>query len=533
MDLSEIADNEAELYMFVYNMSEDTVYSDSYEAIFKGSSRAAHCDDNANACNTDKFASNVRPAAFEKNSSSPFPSLSCGLSLEKIKDAYNNLPKHSLERASSSNVTYNRAKNKAASKVGETNAFYIIYTNQRNDSEKIKPINATCVYVNGLCQVFVEDGYYDSAMTDCDYIEMPADGSYSSTEKTIKVTKRGVEKIAEKFEAIYGPETSLLGGVSLDEFKYSNIIETSEKITILISNLGLQSGGETTLGYFYPGDLYCDFDVTVNGNKIEDFSNQRLMFTLNTIGFSADYGADVIYSTLGHEFNHMINYINKVLKHNTQFDTWFTEMLSAITEDFTPDYLGIENTVKYKRLPYFNNYPYSGMIDWDATGNSLFAYGFAYAFGSYLVRNYGGTKIIYEMANNEFYGKDAINAALTSCGYDEKYDTVLQKFGLVMANADGTDAESPTLNKKISETFKGDTYYFPAIDLYDCGNESQINTDPYFYKIEDNYIYFPRQIYANGFYATYLGDAREWNYSLAFSPPSASSNIVAYIYIRN
>lgn len=349
----------------------------------------------------------------------------------------------------------------------------------------------------------------------------------------IKIIEQGAEKIGEKFKAIYGAETSLLGGVSLDEFTYSNIIETSEKITILLSNLGASQSGGVTLGYFYPGDLYCDLDVKLQGSEIADFSNQRQMFTLNTIGFSEDYGADVIYSTLGHEFNHMLNYINKVLKHKTAFDTWFTEMLSAITEDFVHDYLKIENTVKYKRLPYFNNHPYSGMIDWDATSDSLYAYGFAYAFGAYLVRNYGGTKIVYEMANNKLYGTDAINEALKSCRYDENYNTVFQKFGLVMANADGTDAESPTLNKKISETFKGYTYHFPAIDLYDCGSESQINTVPYFYKIKNNYIYFPSQIYANGFYATYLGTAREWNYSLAFSPPSASSDIVAYIYIRN
>lgn len=520
MNLSGVANRKTELYMFVYNMNDTPVYSDSYK-IFLGGGRSAYCGENYDADTSELSEHSV--SSIGKNCSSSFVSSSCGLSLEHIKSAYTRFPEHFLERAVSSKESYDRTKNKAASKIGDRSAFYTITIDRLTDSEKIKVINADCVYVNPVCQVFVENGYFDSRTTGRDY----------TTGNSIKITQQGARKIADKFKAIYGAETALLGDVSLDEFNYGDIIETSEKITILLSNLGKSQSGEITLGYFYPGDLYCDFDVKFKGAEIDDFSNQRQMFTLNIAGFSEDYGADVIYSTLGHEFNHMINFINKVVRHNTKFDTWFTEMLSAIAEDFVPDYLDIENTVKYKRIPYFNMSPYSGMLDWNETGNSLYAYGFAYTFGAYLVRNYGGAKIIYEMANNTFYGKDAISAALKSCGYNESYETVFQKFGLIMTNADGRDVESPTLNKEIVDLLDTYTYRFPAIDLYDCAEESQKESGPYFFTIEDNHIYFPNKIFSNGFYATYLGYAKDWNYSLAFSPPSSSSGITAYVYVKN
>lgn len=525
MNLSGAANRRTELYMFVYNMNDTAVSFDSYKEIFKGGGgRSAYCSENDDIYDADNFELNEHSISFDKkNLTYPFISSSCGLSLEQIRRAYTHFPEHFLERAVSSKEPYNRTKNKAASKIGDRSAFYTITKNRFTDSEKIKVINAVCVYSNDVCQVFVENGCFDSTTTDRDY----------TTGNSIKVTEQGARKIANKFKSIYGAETGLLGSVNLDEFDYADIIETSEKMTILLSNLGKSESGEITLGYFYPGDLYCDFDVKYKGNEIDDFSNQRQMFTLNVAGFSEDYGADLMYSTLGHEFNHMINFINKVVKHQTEFDTWFTEMLSAIAEDFVPDFLGIENTVKYKRIPYFNMSPYSGMLDWNEAGNALYAYGFAYTFGAYLVRNYGGAKIIYEMANNTFYGKEAINAALKSCGYNENYEAVFQKFGLIMANADGRDMESPTLNKEIVDLLGTYTYRFPAIDLCDCAEESQNDRGPYFFTIENNHIYFPEKIYANGFYATYLGYAKDWNYSLAFSPPSSSSGITAYVYVKN
>ena len=538
MNISQLADESAELYMFVYNMGEKPVAPESYKNIFRGGGRALNFEGAGNARDAGVDSMNagsiLAPAPVDETKRSS-PPLVCGLSLKAVRNAYKNPPKKFSSRATASSKTFNRSKNKAASQIGDSASFYIFYTDVRDNSETIKEITAECVYANDLCQVFLEEGYYDRVTTDRDYTETAMGSAASpSTEKTIQVTKTGAKKIAESFKKIYGMETALLGSASLDGVEYVDIIESPDKITILLSNLGVTNNNGITIGYFYANDFCCDFEKHYSEDKtIDYFSNQRQMFTLNTLAFSKDYaGMDKVCGILGHEFNHMINYINKTLKHETGFDTWFTELLSVITEDFTPEYLEIENALKGERIAFFNEYPDYGFVDWESPETDLYAYGVAYAFGAYLVRNYGGVKMVHEMATNRLYGKDSITEALKTCGYEEDFNSVFQKFGLVMMNADGSNEKIPTLNKTVREFFDDYTYCFPAIDLYNIETTLEFGHEPYFFWINGNEIYSPKILYGNGFYATDLGRAKDWNYSLWFSPPSNDA-IAAYLYIKN
>ena len=105
------------------------------------------------------------------------------------------------------------------------------------------------------------------------------------------------------------------------------------------------------------------------------------MFYLDA--FLTNKMSEMAYSTLAHEFQHMINHYNKtLLAYNTEStQTWFTEMLSMLCEDMLQSYLGIsDNNSPINRMQNFNTEYYQhGITEWQNTQTS---YANIYAFGA-------------------------------------------------------------------------------------------------------------------------------------------------------
>ena len=184
----------------------------------------------------------------------------------------------------------------------------------------------------------------------------------TAQKKGIRLTQEDYTKLGQKFDSCYELETQVLGNPFYSSYSSKYFVPCNEKIIILVSDLFgdasvSQSGG--TVGYFYQGDVinqtYLDkASPDAHSNKCEMFYIDALFLTQQP---------KTVYSTLVHEFNHMINYIIKTVNyassHESQglrtCDTWFTEMLSMTTEDMFQQYLGIEDKYSPKaRLPYFN-----------------------------------------------------------------------------------------------------------------------------------------------------------------------------------
>ena len=96
------------------------------------------------------------------------------------------------------------------------------------------------------------------------------------------------------------------------------------------------------------------------------------------------------------------------------------------------------------------------------------AYANAYSFGAWLSRQYGGTKLIHEMALNKYVGIDCmVNAVNTVTGKDYSYLDLLRKYtqALVFTN---TEYAYPTMNKDAETSIIYDNYKYPmkAIDLW-------------------------------------------------------------------
>jgi hypothetical protein len=116
----------------------------------------------------------------------------------------------------------------------------------------------------------------------------------------------------------------------------------------------------------------------------------------------------------------MIDYNTKNIKHNKSADTWWAEMMSMLCEDMMQEKLGIDDKNSPKgRLTSFNMYyPLVGLeYRTDNDSYKSLSYSTAYAFGCWLVRNYGGTSLIQKMSQSAYVDDDAILDALQACGY--------------------------------------------------------------------------------------------------------------------
>ncbi len=515
-DISDLVGEESEVYLFVYNTGDRTVTNRGYASVHR------------NLADSDRpafFPYAHRAARAADESGGCF----CPLANPRLKRVFDFAEPLSDSVGDGNPGNQNcggcrRARHRASATPGDIERFYMpTYRNPNIEAVKIN--SAECLYVNGVCQIFAESGFYETS---------PADPSARYTRDffgNVKLTPEGAKFFGEKFSGLFSKEQELIGEIrDLNGLRRFDTILAPEKITILFSNFD----SPVCVGLFRTADL-----------MLAAGSNERAMFFVNVA--MADR-QDSMVETLWHEFNHMGNFISKHLKHGLPFDTWLTEMLSTTISCFHKN---------SKHLSNFNTDTHIGMIDWgQSSRQTQYAYSFASAFGSYLVRNYGGVRLLHQIATNPFSGKEAVTQALQSCGYDETYDSVLVKFGIVMANTElssysaRADAGNLSLNKSLTERFGRYSYTLQPVDLnahfsvpadgkYDSYNNPRWMRDsskawsgPFFYK-PDRY---PDRIYAGGFYPVYIGgwqdsDIYDWS-ALPVGLPQ-DRDIQAYIYVKN
>ena len=334
--------------------------------------------------------------------------------------------------------------------VGAKKNFWV----SKNDNGSYEKREFILKASNSFCNVWYND--------DIDF-----DNSYSEAGLTSYLTE-----VLKKFTLIYSPEQKIFGNAKYTRPASSGFIDSPEKINILVFDLfsdaqPQQSGG--ILGYFAPIDMYSGQDIAAyNRQKGKNLkTNASEVFYIDAYFLKKDPA--LVYSTLAHEFQHMLRFIAKVIKHAKPTATWYDEMLSMLCEDIFAQTL--ESNVfaedqgsLYRRLSSFN-YDYNlGYVVWPGSGDrTLSAYGNAYAFGAYLARNYGGIDLIQEIALNDSVNEDSITAALQKLGYtDETYKTVFYKWAKAAVN---TSTDSVSFNKSVSKVLDGKTFKMQAIDI--------------------------------------------------------------------
>ncbi|HPO02988.1 MAG TPA: hypothetical protein PL077_06555 [Treponemataceae bacterium] len=226
--------------------------------------------------------------------------------------------------------------------------------------------------------------------------------------------------LAVKFDAIYDKETTLFGhenggGLEAGEENYGGCDEDPRIHIVAFDIAGDYAEDQYSgvYGYFDSGDQDAGY---IDGNLAE-------MFYVDSHFLDASPG--VMYSTLIHEFQHMIHYARK----GVNSETWYNEMLSMVAEDLilpmideAGDDIDIERDGPAAgRIPYFNTgYNWSGVTDWydGEDENVLISYASAYSFGSYIARNFGGPALIKAIIDNSSQGKESVGTALKATAPD-------------------------------------------------------------------------------------------------------------------
>lgn len=287
------------------------------------------------------------------------------------------------------------------------------------------------------------------------YIWVENDSWERSGKKVFEVNQQMVDEMADSFikegenNDIYDWVTKI-SGEPWGVHKKSDYIGDTNEIHILLEDIYRDNsidGG--VLGYFWTG----------NNMKASSFSlsNEKLMFVVDSVMFAEKEGASweksdqwpsEIISTLSHEFQHMITFYQKNILNNCNLSTWYNEMTSMCIEDFLAKKMGIpgprgvgvydgsagNRIFTTGRIPIYNVSDYINITNWEHGGAS---YSNAYAYGAYLMRNYGGAAYLSSMIKNSTEGEESIEKAIYDMGYGKvNFGDTLARFGMAVLLSD-------------------------------------------------------------------------------------------------
>ena len=311
--------------------------------------------------------------------------------------------------------------------------------------------------------------------------------------KSNAITSEMVDTLANAFlkagdnNDIYDWDTAIYGEEwgSDARNKYNNLINATNEINILLTDIGNDNNPNSgIIGYFHPKDNYI--------SNVVSGSNERIMFYIDAVMFANDTGGyagwDIrdrfpseTLSTLAHEFQHMIHFYQKtvLLTNGNSSETWLDEMLAETTEDVVATRIGIPGPRHIDptdgsagqpnnndgRYPRFNAQGSAlSLTQWDST---LADYSKVSAFGTYLIRNYGGAKLLHDIMHNSETDKQAILDALPS---GTSFDDLLRNWGVAILLSNQTTLSSglPQYNTGnfTDTTYNGITYEMGSINFF-------------------------------------------------------------------
>ncbi|MDR3284887.1 MAG: hypothetical protein LBS97_06905 [Treponema sp.] len=289
-----------------------------------------------------------------------------------------------------------------------------------------------------------------------------------------KITEAQAEALAAKFDAIYGLETSVFGyeyggGLDTSHENYGGV-DKDPKIQILVYDIDFdysQTQTSGTFGYFWSKDFYSQDSPGMSSYM----TNNAELFYLDA--HFTDRYPDEAYSTLVHEFQHMINFNVKFIKNTKRSATWYDEMLSMLAEDMIGPLIGIASGstghIISGRIPLFlSGYLISGVKEWLQNNNVLFSYANSYAFGAYLARNFGGPALVKEILENDKTDEESVTATLSKLNPGMTFKNALSRYGeaFVFSGSiipDGAVSFDKTAVSKIN----GTDYTLARFDIWD------------------------------------------------------------------
>lgn len=171
-------------------------------------------------------------------------------------------------------------------------------------------------------------------------------------------------------------------------------VDGDGKINILCYDISGGSGEALTAGYFDPNDL----------TAMPDSNHSELLYIDSgaSMGDAGHKDLSNALTTMAHEFQHLINYNQKVLvqKHQ-EMDTWMNEGLAMAAEQIYSEKIH-SGQVLQDRIDYYNDDPSASissgqsLVYWDYAGDDLANYSLSYLFFQYLRIQCGQGNAIYK-----------------------------------------------------------------------------------------------------------------------------------------
>ncbi|MFK5975061.1 MAG: hypothetical protein QM493_01015 [Sulfurovum sp.] len=371
-------------------------------------------------------------------------------------------------------------------------------------AKKIVSDITTSTGVRGL-NIWVSDDAFDSG---------------SGCSKTNCVTQYMVDILADTFlkdgleNDIYDWVTNIYG--SEWDINASNknhkLIGADNMITILLTDIDKDNsaiGG--VIGYAWAKDNYLQSEVFG--------SNERIIFYVDSVMFANNlnntwsidgFWAKETVSTLAHELQHVISFYQKEIMQDVSVDNWLAEMLSEAVEDLVATkvrYTGARGVVYTDgsagepdnirgRYPLFNANSRLSLTKWSY---NLADYSKVSAFGTFLIRNYGGAKLLKDIMNSSFGDYRAVEEAVrkTPQGANKTFANLLNEWGVAIILSDSTNLiDLPTYNTGdfTYTTYNNITYNMGSINFFNYSPQPTIYTtvgtinpnSNYFYKVGDN-----------------------------------------------
>jgi hypothetical protein len=281
------------------------------------------------------------------------------------------------------------------------------------------------------------------------------------------VTTARAQTLAAIFDQIYPLETKILGyeygggpGAAVPGGK-----DGDPKIQILVYDFYGNSGGSgNTAGFYWSKDFYPQSELESQKTNLAE------IFYISAKHLN-DF-PDSIYSTLVHEFQHMINFNVKNIQHSVNSGAWYNEMLSMMAEDMISPLIGIGpknpgHPIIGRISHFLTSYHNEGVTLWQNGDDALDSYSYKYAFGAYLARNYGGAELVKNILANDSVDDASIVAALKQTTGDTSIDFTytVEKFAEAFIFNDPEDGRA-TFNKTDTKTIGGTTYTFTGFDIW-------------------------------------------------------------------
>jgi hypothetical protein len=288
------------------------------------------------------------------------------------------------------------------------------------------------------------------------------------------LSQSSIDKLADIFlksgedNDIYDWVSNVYGKEWGSEANYidSKLIHNSDIIDILVYNMNNYG----LAGYFWGKDNFKRSEVGA--------SNEKIMFYINSELLKRD--PKETYTTLAHEFQHMIHFYQRSVIKGIEDAAWYDELMSEATEDLVATkigYMGPRHVDSYNgtagragnrggRYPNFNRYNTVALTTWQNTTRD---YSKVSAFGGYLLRNYGGANFLKRMMytnNQDEYG-------VLDATKEKSFSDLIANWGVAVLLSDTIDASN-----KFRYNF-GDFRYTELNDItYELGSVNFFNYAP-------------------------------------------------------